>query len=294
MNITPTVGQVVTATITDENATAYFAQVAGMTYALKKERTASYAVGDAVVGFIYQDATGKNRLTTQLPTVRFDYYDWATVVSVRTDLGVFVTIGLEDKDVAVSLDDLPEDKARWPKKGDRLYVTLWRDKKERLWAKPADERVIAGITKNVPPYGKDFHNHEVSGRVYRVDHHGVYLMTPFYHRAYVHESEWEVAPRLGEEVKGRVIGIGKNRQFNLALTPLAYARIDEDAKMVLTNLQRQKTHALPFNDHSDPDDIRQYFGISKAKFKRALGHLLKERLVEQTPTGIQLRNASEQ
>ncbi|MDO4670779.1 MAG: S1-like domain-containing RNA-binding protein [Aerococcus sp.] len=291
MEIAQTLGRVVTATITDENDRDYFAQVNGVTYAIDKQETSEKRLKETIVGFIYQDTMGKNRMTTTLPTVRPNYYDWATVVSVRTDLGVFVDIGLPDKDVVVSLDDLPEDKTRWPKKGDRLYVTLAVDKKNRLWAKMAEERVIAEITKNVLKQG-NFHNHEVSGRVYRVDHNGCHLITPFYHRAYIHESEWEVAPRLGEEVKGRVIGIGKNRQFNLSLQPLAYARIDGDAKMILANLKRNPTHTLPFNDHSDPEAIRDYFGISKAKFKRALGNLLKQRLIEQTETGIQLRDVT--
>ncbi|MDO4681048.1 MAG: S1-like domain-containing RNA-binding protein [Aerococcus sp.] len=289
---TPTLGSIVQATIIDENKTEYFAQVNGQTYAMTKQGLV-HQMGKAVTGFIYEDIAGKRRLTTDLPHVRVDYYDWATVVEVRTDLGVFVDIGLSNKDIAVSFDDLPEDKSRWPKKGDRLYVTLTVDKKERLWAKPAEERIIEEITKNVPKKGLDFHNHEVSGRVYRVDHNGCHLITPFYHRAYVHESEWESAPRLGEEVKGRVIGVGKNRQFNLSLQPLAYARIDDDAQMILASLKRKPLHSLPFNDHSDPDAIRDYFGISKAKFKRALGNLLKHRLVEQTDTGIQLRNVRE-
>ena len=33
---------------------------------------------------------------------------------------------------------------------------------------------------------------------------------------------------------------------------------------------------LPFGDKSAPERIKEEFGISKAAFKRALGHLLKE------------------
>ena len=33
---------------------------------------------------------------------------------------------------------------------------------------------------------------------------------------------------------------------------------------------------MPFWDKSDPEDIRERFNMSKAAFKRALGHLMKQ------------------
>jgi predicted RNA-binding protein (virulence factor B family) len=39
---------------------------------------------------------------------------------------------------------------------------------------------------------------------------------------------------------------------------------------------------MPYSDESSPEVIRDKFGISKAAFKRALGHLLREnRIVEE-------------
>ncbi len=54
-------------------------------------------------------------------------------MEVRKDLGVFVDTGLPDKQIVVSLDILPEIKDLWPKKGDRLYIRLDVDKKDRIW-----------------------------------------------------------------------------------------------------------------------------------------------------------------
>ena len=41
--------------------------------------------------------------------------------------------GLPDKEIVVSLDILPELKELWPKKGDKLYIRLEVDKKDRIW-----------------------------------------------------------------------------------------------------------------------------------------------------------------
>ncbi len=118
--------------IIDENDRFYFVQKDGQTYALAKEE-GQHAVGDTVKGFAYTDMKQKLRLTTQEVTATQDQFGWGTVTEVRKDLGVFVDTGLPDKEIVVSLDILPELKELWPKKGDKLYVRLEVDKKDRIW-----------------------------------------------------------------------------------------------------------------------------------------------------------------
>ena len=55
----------------------------------------------------------------------------------------------------------------------------------------------------------------------------------------------------------------------------AYKQMDSDADAVWKRLQAAGGR-LPFGDKSAPERIKEEFGISKAAFKRALGHLLKE------------------
>ena len=49
--------------------------------------------------------------------------------------------------------------------------------------------------------------------------------------------------------------------------------------MILVSLRREATKTLPFYDKSDAQEIKNHFGISKSAFKRALGHLLKNKLI---------------
>ncbi len=51
------------------------------------------------------------------------------VVEVQRDLGVFADVGWIGKDLVVSLDDLPVFANVWPRKGDRLYLTVRTDSK---------------------------------------------------------------------------------------------------------------------------------------------------------------------
>ena len=66
---------------------------------------------------------------------------------------------------------------------------------------------------------------------------------------------------------------------------LAYQQMDQDSKLILEKMKILKS-AFFFNDKSSPEEIYDYFGISKKAFKRAIGNLLKERLIEKTDKGF--------
>lgn len=108
---------------------------------------------------------------------------------------------------------------------------------------------------------------------------GTFAITDDYCLGFIHPSERDQEPRLGQQVSARVIGLSSHGSLNLSLKPRAYQAIGEDAQMLLEMLRRTPDHTLPFTDKSDPEAIRQEFGISKGQFKRAVGHLLKARLV---------------
>ena len=122
--------------IIDENDRFYFVQKDGQTYALAKEE-GKHELGQSVKGFAYSDMKQKLRLTTLDVTATQESFGWGTVTEVRKDLGVFVDTGLPDKEVVVSLDILPDLKELWPKKGDKLYIRLSVDKKDRIWGQLA-------------------------------------------------------------------------------------------------------------------------------------------------------------
>lgn len=281
-------GTVTTALVIDQNDKFYSVQKEGITYQLAKTE-ADYQIGDSVSGFIYENMKHVKMMTTNLPQVRQGRYGWSTVTDVRRDLGVFVDIGLPDKEIVISLDDLPSEKHLWPKKDDRLYIRLEVDKKERIWGKLADDQVFQQITNKLSPNSKSWNSQEVKGVVYHAKIVGTYVITDDYFLAFIHESERLDEPRLGQPVEGRVIGIGQNGNLNISLKPLAHTVISEDAQMILALLERQPNHYLPYHDKSNPDDIRAYFGISKAQFKRAVGNLLKNRQIEQVDGGIKLK-----
>ncbi|WP_047999775.1 S1 RNA-binding domain-containing protein [Lactiplantibacillus herbarum] len=280
-------GTVVTAKVTDENDRAYFVQVDGKTLLVDKDEPEQpLHIGGQYEGFVYENEDHHLQMTREVPEISFDNFVWGTVVRTRHDLGVFVDVGLPNKDIVVSLDELPTISRLWPKKDDRLYVRLVRDNKERLWCTMAE---LTDFEEISTPYDRDqVKNTDMMATVFRLKMAGTSVITDDNHLGFVHPSERDQEPRLGEHVKVRVIGHLRDGELNLSLKPRGYEEIGDDAQMLLAALQHQADHSLPFWDKSDPEDIRSYFGISKGQFKRAVGNLLKQRLISQQPGSITL------
>lgn len=280
-----------TARVVDENADFVFAQLdGGHTVRINKSELNKIPRHQAQIsGLVYLNHAHQLQMTKADLKVGIDRYAWGTVVNVRHDLGVFVDVGLPDKDVAVSLDDLPTMPSLWPKRGDKLLISLTFDEKMRMWGKLADDHIIAQVSKRASTKMK---NKNVIATVYHVKQTGTLVLTTDYQLGFIHPSERIDEPRLGQELSARVIGINEHGGLNLSLRPRAYEAIDNDALMILTAL-KHAGGSLAFNDHSSPAAIKMYFGISKGQFKRALGALLKQKKVAQTATGIKLITPSD-
>ena len=278
---------VITGLITDENDKSYYVQKDGVTFALSKSE-GDQKVGDTVKGFAYMDLHQKARLTTADVATTRTTYGWGTVSDVRRDLGVFLDTGLPDKNFVVSLDILPEMKELWPKKGDKLYVHLDVDQKDRIWAIPASPEVFQEIA--VPAYN-NMQNQSWPAIVYRLKMSGTFVYLPENNMlGFIHPSERFAEPRLGEIANARVIGFREvDRTLNLSLKPRSFEMLENDAQMILTYLESNGGF-MTLNDKSSPEDIKTTFGISKGQFKKALGGLMKSKRIKQDKLGTELIN----
>ncbi|MFJ9382444.1 S1 RNA-binding domain-containing protein [Peribacillus sp. NPDC101481] len=234
-------------------------------------------IGDEVTVFIYHDKQARLTATMKIPEIQIDQYGWAEVVNVKRKLGVFVDIGLS-KDILVSLDDLPNIDRLWPEVGDRLYVSLKTDRNDRLFGKLATEDVIQEIA--VPAPLKGVRNTSIKGNVYRLLMVGSFFISQEGYRCFIHESERNEEPRLGELVEGRVIDSKEDGTLNVSLIPFKQDLMGEDADVIFKYLMN-RGGAMPYGDKTPPDDIKFHFGLSKGAFKRALGKLMKEEKIYQ-------------
>jgi len=66
-----------------------------------------------------------------------------------------------------------------------------------------------------------------------------------------------------------------------------YGRIDPLAQQILNYLEARNGFC-ELGDRSDPQAIRELFGVSKKAYKMALGQLMKAGRIRQDETGIHL------
>ena len=276
---------IITAMVIDKNEKNVFVQKDGTTIKVVDINPENYEVGDMVEGFVYMDKKDDYVMMTEIPKVNLESYGWGEVVEVSRDLGVFVDVGWENKDLLVSLDDLPILKNVWPRKGDQLYITLAVDDKDRMWGKLVEYNDMLASRKAA---SGEMHNDDVKGVVVNSLKAGSYVELEGGYLGFIHPSERDREPRLGETVEARVIGVREDAVLYLSLLPRAHEVLDEDASMLFEIMKRADGHRIPYNDKSKPEAIREYFAISKGQFKRAIGRLMKEDLVKQDKEGSYL------
>lgn len=242
----------------------------------KNEATNIYDVGAQVEVFLYRDHQGRMAATMHIPNILPGVYGWGEVVKVLPDRGVFVQTGLT-KDLFIGDSDLPAYKGVWPIVGDKLYCTMKITNQGNLIGKLATEDIFDEIRMDADERA---FNLNVEGIVVRTRKVGSHIFTTEGYYGFVHESERESEPRLGQMMSGRVIDVKVNGMINVSFIPRGYEKRSQDAEKIWAYIQ-ERNGAMPYSDKSGAEDIYDKFGMSKAAFKRALGQLFKERKIFQ-------------
>ncbi len=226
---------------------------------------------------LFADRRGDLAATTSIPAFTQGEYGWARVLKVVEREGAFVDIGTS-REVLVRAEDLPALKEVWPEPGDHLFMTLRTDRNGDLFGRLATEEKISELYEGA---FEDMHNKNIQARPYRLLPIGTFLLgveVPY--RIFVHESERNNEPRLGQDVVVRIIDVKDDGSMNGSLLPRKHERLSNDAQQILNYIQ-DVGGKMPFGDKSSPEEIQEMFNMSKGAFKRALGTLMKAGKVKQ-------------
>lgn len=223
--------------------------------------------GDSLEVFIYRDSQDRLIATSKMPMVELHKTAVLTVAEVGK-IGAFLEWGLE-KDLLLPFR---EQTAR-VKEGQQVLVALYKDKSSRLCA-----------TMKVYPYLKTQSPYvlgdEVEGRIYETGgDFGVFVAVDDQYSGLIPKKEAQGTYVPGDIISCRVTSVREDGKLNLSPRKKAYIQMEEDALLVLKVLD-EFAGVLPFDDKVSPEVIDREFGISKAAFKRAVGHLLKEKKIE--------------
>ena len=86
--------------------------------------------------------------------------------------------------------------------------------------------------------------------------------------------------KVGEMVEGRVTFKRDDGRINVSMRPTKEKALISDGDIIMEYLLN-RGGKMPYSDESSAMLIKDKFNISKAAFKRALGHLMKEKKIVQ-------------
>jgi uncharacterized protein len=230
------------------------------------EVPADALVGDHVEAFIYLDSDERPIATTQAPKLTLGEVTFLEVTAI-TPIGAFVDWGL-GKELLVPFAEQSKELFV----GERQPIGLYLDKTNRL----AGTMFVTDMLGRTPRrIGRD---EWIDGEAWRNDPDiGLFVILERSYVGLVPASEPHRLPR-GAAVKFRVAHIHPDGKLVLSLRQRAHDERATDADAILAVLSRPSPPRV--GDKSDPEIIRNLFGLSKKAFKRAIGGLLKDRKVE--------------
>ena len=235
------------------------------------QQTAPVKIGDRVRVFLYLDP--KRRLTASMRTPRMKEGQVARLRVINvTKEGAFLDVGAE-RGIFLPYAGM---RGR-PQVGETVWAKLYTDKSGRLAVTMEVEDELRRASR--PAEGVRVGD-RLKGSVYNITESGAFLFTEERYIAFIDHREIPKRPRVGETVEMRVTYLREDGRLNASLRPPKEDARIEDADRLLA-LLREHGGRMPYTDATSPEVIQNRFHISKAAFKRALGRLLKDGLVEQ-------------
>ena len=233
-------------------------------------------VGETVEVFLYLDSEDRPVATTRKPRAQVDEFAYLKVVSIAP-VGAFLDWGL-DKDVLLPYSE----QHREVKVGHSYLVFLYVNK--------ADGRITASskidkfLNNDTPQHYKPQQAVDLI----------IANTTDLGYKAIVNQRYWgvlykdEVFQRLsfGQSIKGYIKRIRDDGKIDLTLQGGQETR-DKNQQIILDYLQKHGGFA-EVHDKSDPELIYDLFGMSKGAFKKAIGGLFKQEIINIGANGIQL------
>ncbi len=92
----------------------------------------------------------------------------------------------------------------------------------------------------------------------------------------------------GDTMKGYVKLVREDGKIDLSFEPIGYKQSIDGNSEVILNLLNANGGLLRLTDKSSPEDIKDQLGLSKKAFKRALGTLYKQKLIDILSDGVKL------
>lgn len=235
-----------------------------------------FAIGDDLTVFVYLDHEERPVATTLKPLITLNSFA-VLKVNYINKFGAFLNWGME-KDLFVPF----KEQARPMEKDKRYIVTMYLDKQTGRLA--ASSKINQFLDKE--PLDVEV-GQEVDLMVSHITEIGINVIINGKFRGLAYQNEvFETVPP-GYKTKGYIKTIRPDGKIDVSFQKQGFEAIDDSSQQVLEAL-KQNDGVLRLNDNSHPEEIKSILKMSKKTFKKAIGSLYKQKLIDINNEGIQL------
>jgi uncharacterized protein len=235
-----------------------------------------FEIGEEIIVFVYLDHEERPVATTLQPYILLNEFALLRVNYVN-QVGAFMDWGME-KDILVPY----KEQARPMEKGKRYLVYLYMDEKtNRLVASSKTNQFLSNEELTVEV------GEEVDLIVSHITEVGINVIINEKHKGLLYKDEVYEDLRTGDRITGYIKNIRPDNKIDVSIEKRGYEKVEPNAEKILDELRASRGF-LRLNDNSHPEDIKTVLKMSKKTFKKAIGALYKDKLIEIKEDGIYL------
>jgi predicted RNA-binding protein (virulence factor B family) len=237
----------------------------------------SFKVGDTIRVFVYLDNEARKVATNMIPKILLHEFAFLKVTAVES-VGAFLDWGIV-KELLVPFREQRQrmEVGRWyvvymdiDEKTGRLYATNKIEKRllnENIGVKEGEEVDLLVLQKSDLGFNVIV-NHKYKGLIF--------------------ENEVFREIHIGQKLTGYVKKIRDDNKIDISLHPMGFSSAKDPNIDLISRKLFESNSFLPLNDNSSPERIYNELGMSKKAFKRTIGIMYKEKMIEITEDGIKL------
>ena len=244
----------------------------------KAQQTSEVSVGDVVKVFLYLDPKKRLTASMKVPKMRVGQIARLKIINV-TGNGAFVDVGAE-RGIFMPFAEM---RGR-PKVDEIVWAKLYVDKSGRL---AASMKVSDEIRRASKPAENIKRGDKITGAVFNIIPSGAFVFSEQRNIVFIPSKEIPREIRIGQVVEARVTFLREDGRLNASLREIKESALDRDGEKIFDFMQRNGG-SMNFNDKTSPEKIFAAFKLSKAAFKRAVGHLYHQRRIEKIDDGFKI------
>lgn len=242
----------------------------------RQELPPGLELGSTVEVFVYLDSTDAPIATTERPFAMVGDFALLEVVSTER-VGAFLDWGLP-KDLLLPFAEQTRDL----RVGDAVIVALYLDKSGRISSSMRLHRYVDKDTSGYKP------SEAVHLRIFARTDLGYKAIVNGRHMGILYADEVFKPLDYAEEIEGYIKEVRPDGKIDLMLSRTGSRAAAEDIGPLILEQLKANDGFLDVNDKTSAERIHELFGVSRKKFKIALGGLYKQRLIRVEDDGIYL------